>query len=403
MSQDPQRGGRNGAPPDLDEILRSLGNKLKQFFGGKPSMPRAPQPTDGRAVVGGVTAVAAVLAVLWIGSGFYVVEARDGEEAIVLRFGRYVETTGAGPHWRFPWPIGAHEIIKVQGTRSVEVGFKSDQKGVQRSESLMLTEDQNIIDMQLEVQYDIKDARAFVFNNNRVINSSKNSDPDAHDLVKQAAETAIREVVGKTKVDFVLNEGRGQVAAEATRLVQNLLDNYGTGIRVTRINISDVQPPEQVQDAFADVVKAGQYKVKQINEGIAYANEVEPRAKALAASLAFEAEGYKKSVIAKAQGDAARFAKVATEYAKAPQVTRDRMYLETMQQVLSNSSKVLVDQKSGSGNLLYLPLDKLMQLGSQPAPNATVTLTESPEAKAAEQATVKLKAESSGRGERDGR
>lgn len=355
MSLDPQRGrGQNDGPPDLDEILRRMSGKIKQFFGGRPAAPSGP-PQGGSAGLGGAAAVIGILAVVWVGSGFYVVDA--GEQAVVLSFGRYTETTDAGPHWRAPWPIGSHEIVKLNDVRSVEVGFRGDAKSRIPGESLMLTQDQNIVDMQLEVQYNVKDARDFVFNN-----LAKQA--DARDIVSQTAETAIREIVGKNRVDFVLNEGRSQIAADATRLIQGLLDNYGTGIQVTRININDVQPPEQVQASFADAVKAGQDKVKQTNEGLAYANDVVPKAHGLAESLQLEAEGYKQSVIAKAQGDAARFQQVAAEYAHAPQVTRDRMYFDTMQQVLGNSSKVLVDQKSGSGNLLYLPLDKLIQMGS---------------------------------------
>ncbi|WP_368860143.1 FtsH protease activity modulator HflK [Chitinimonas prasina] len=390
MSQDPQWGrrGKDG-PPDLDEIIRQFTNKLKQFFGGTPGRPSEPTPSDGRAVVGGIGVAIGIVGVLWIASGFYVVDAR--EEAVVLRFGRYVQTTDPGLHWRMPWPVEQHEIVKLSEVRSVEVGFSGSTKNRVADEALMLTEDQNIVDMQLEVQYDVKNSRDFVFNN-------ASRDGDGYDLVKQAAETSIREIVGRNKVDFVLNEGRGQVAADATRMIQNLLDDYGTGIRVSRVNINDVQPPEEVQAAFADAVKAGQDKVKQTNEGLAYANDVIPKARGFAARLLQEAEGYKARVIAESEGNASRFTQVAAEYAKAPQVTRDRMYLDTMQQILSSSSKVLVDQKSGNGNLLYLPLDKLMQM-SGPAGAAT------------EQATVPVETgvvraprqDSQGRGEREGR
>lgn len=394
MSQDPQWGGRrNGGPPDLDEIIRQFGNKLKQFFGGKPNRPPEPGPggpSDGRALAGGVTVVLGVVAVLWVASGFYVVDAR--EEAVVLRFGRYVQTTDPGLHWRMPWPIEQHEIVKLSEIRSVEVGFQGSTKNRVADESLMLTQDQNIIDMQLEVQYDVKDAKDFVFNN-------LSSDGDGRDIVKQAAETAIREVVGRNKVDFVLNEGRGQVAADSTRLIQTLLDSYGTGLRVSRVNINDVQPPEQVQEAFADAVKAGQDKVKQTNEGTAYANDVIPKARGLAARLLQEAEGYKASVIAKSEGDASRFRQVAAEYAKSPQVTRDRLYLDAMQQIMERSSKVLVDQKSG-GNLLYLPLDKLVQLSNQAAP--VVQAEPAPVADPVN-AAARARGDFALRGERDGR
>ncbi|QDQ28203.1 FtsH protease activity modulator HflK [Chitinimonas arctica] len=390
MSQDPQWGrrGKDG-PPDLDEIIRQFTNKLKQFFGGKPGRPAdaGPNPPhDGRAMAGGIGAVLGVVAVLWAASGFYVVDAR--EEAVVLRFGRYVQTTDPGLHWHMPWPIEQREIVKMSEVRSVEVGFQGSTKNRLPDESLMLTQDQNIIDMQLEVQYDIKDAKAFVFNNV--------ADGDARDIVKQAAETSIREIVGRNKVDFVLNEGRGQVAADATRLIQNLLDSYGAGIRISRININDVQPPEEVQAAFADAVKAGQDKVKQTNDGTAYSNDVVPKARGNAARLLQEAEGYKRRVIAEAEGNASRFSQVVAEYSKAPQVTRDRMYLDTMQEIMSNSSKVLVDQKAGSGNLLYLPLDKLMQL-SGPGP-ATAEIPAGGETPA-----VRLKSEAANRGDREGR
>lgn len=360
MSQpDPQWGRRrNDGPPDLDEIIREYFNKLKQFFGGKPNPPGTP-PGSG-AVLGGIGVVVVLIVMIWLGSGFYSVDVR--EQAVVLRFGRYLETTDAGLRWRMPWPVESHEIVNLSEIRSVEVGFRGEARR-QAEESLMLTQDQNIIDLQLEVQYDIKDAEDFLFNN-------ASANRDAADLVKQAAETAIREIVGRNKVDFVLNEGRAQIAVEATKLIQSLLDHYRTGVQVSRVNINDVQAPEPVQAAFADAVKAGQDKVKLKNEGTAYANTVVPKADGDAAQLVKEAEGYKQSVIARAEGDAARFRQVSEEYSKAPQVMRDRLYFEAMQQIFANSTKVLVDQKSGGNNLLYLPLDKLVQQSGQTAPAA---------------------------------
>lgn len=365
MSQpDPQWGTRrNDGPPDLDELIRKYMGKVKLFLGGKPGEQTGSNGPSGQVAAGVGGLVLAVLVLLWVASGFYVVDLR--EQGVVLRFGRYVETTEPGLRWRMPWPVEKHEIVKMSEVRSVEVGFHGDVKNRVADESLMLTQDQNIIDVQLEVQYDIKDAKAFLFNNARA-----ESDMDAKDIVKQAAETAIREVVGRNKVDFVLNEGRGQISADTTRLIQTLLDDYNSGVRVSRVNINDIQPPEPVQAAFADAVKAGQDKVKLKNEGLAYANDVIPKASGLASRLQEEAEGYKQGVIARAQGDAARFKQVATEYAKAPQVTRDRMYIDTMQQIMSNTTKVLVDQKSGSGNLLYLPLDKLIQMTGSQTPTA---------------------------------
>jgi membrane protease subunit HflK len=216
-------------------------------------------------------------------------------------------------------------------------------------ESLMLTDDENIIDIQFAVQYFLRDPGEYLFNNRN---------PDEN--VRQAAETAIREVVGKSKMDFVLYEGREAVAASATKLIQDILDRYKSGIVISKLTMQNAQPPEQVQAAFDDAVKAGQDRERQKNEGQAYANDVVPRAKGTAARLIQESEGYKQSVIANAEGDASRFKQILTEYEKAPAVTRDRMYLDMMSQVMGNISKVMVDQKNGN-SLLYLPLDKLIE------------------------------------------
>jgi membrane protease subunit HflK len=213
----------------------------------------------------------------------------------------------------------------------------------------MLTDDENIIDIQFAVQYFLKDPADYLFNNRN---------PDEN--VRQAAETAIREVVGKSKMDFVLYEGREQVAASATKLIQEILDRYKSGILISKLTMQNAQPPEQVQAAFDDAVKAGQDRERQKNEGQAYANDVIPRASGTAARLIQESQGYKQSVIANAEGDVSRFKQILVEYEKAPAVTRERMYLDMMQQVMGNVSKVMVDQKNGN-NLLYLPLDKLLE------------------------------------------
>ncbi|MBV8466592.1 MAG: FtsH protease activity modulator HflK [Burkholderiales bacterium] len=402
MSQDPNWGRRrNDGPPDLDEIIRRMIGKLKQFFGGKPSGPVEPSQNgpDGRVLGGGVVIVGFLLALLWLGSGFYIVQ--PSEQAVVLRFGRYVETSEPGPHWRAPWPIGQADIVKVSDNRSVEIGYSGDSKNHVQEESLMLTQDQNIVDMQLEIQYDVKSARDFVFNN------TTQSD-DGKSIVKQATEAAIREVVGRNTVTFVLNEGRAQVAADATRLIQSLLDNYGTGIHIARVNIKGVQPPEQVLDAFADAVKAGQDKAKQINEGEAYANDVVPKARGTAEALLAQAQGYKQAVIKRAEGDADRFRQVVAEYSKAPQVTRDRMYLDTMQQMFGNTTKVLIDQKAGN-SLLYLPFDKLMQANSGPSGTPVAAASAAPSADSSVAAgdnggnTRNGRLDFSNRGEREGR
>lgn len=392
MSQhDPQRGRTPGGPPDLDQVIQNWMRKLSAFFGGKP-----PESQGGSGMLfGGASAVLAIVATLWLGSGFYVVDER--EDAVIMRFGSYVETvTNSGLHWHLPWPLESRQIVNMTEVRSLPVGGHSDRPT--QSESAMLTADQNIIEVQLEVQYTIRSAKDFVFNN-------RFTERDAGaDVVRHTAQTAIREVVGRNPVDFVLNEGRGSIAGQAQELIQQLLDKYATGIQVSRVNISDVQPPEPVQAAFSDAVKARQDKARLINEGQAYANDVVPKARGMAARLLEEAQGYQQRVVATAEGDASRFRSVVSEYSKAPGVTRDRIYYDTMQQVLSTSSKVLVDQK-GSGNLLYLPLDKLIE-SVKPAAEMPVQMTpgkvaESGEA-GANTAVGRVDA-SRGRGEREGR
>lgn len=354
MNDNGWRGGKrdnNDGPPDLDEIFRSLNQKLSRLLGGRGGQGGG-SPDGGRTLFkGGASLLALILGGVWLASGFYVVDAR--EVGVVLRMGSFNRVSDSGLQWHAPYPFEKVEIVTLTEVRSVEVGYRGNAKNRIPEESLMLTEDQNIIDVQLSVQYDVKDPKAFLFNN-------ATGDRDAKDIVKQATETAIREVVGRNKVDFVLNEGRAQVASETATLIQQTLDRYNLGVRVSKVNINDVQPPEQVLAAFDDAVKASQDREKLRNEGQAYANDVIPKASGLASRLMEEAEGYKQRVVSNAEGDAARFKQVLAEYSKAPGVMRERLYQDMMQQILSNSSKVLVDQKSGS-NLLYLPLDKLIQ------------------------------------------
>ncbi|QIY80371.1 FtsH protease activity modulator HflK [Chromobacterium violaceum] len=383
MSQNDPNRGRNGqnGPPDLDEVFRDLNRKLSRLLGGKPNNGGQGDNQGNRpgasftppSYKGGAAVVVGVLAALWLASGFYIVDAR--EEGVVLRLGSYNRLTEPGLQWHAPYPFEKAEIVNLTELRSVEVGYRGSAQNRVPEESLMLTSDQNIIDVQLSVQYDIKDARAFLFNNAA-------RERDGKDLVKQAAETAIREVVGRNKVDFVLNEGRAQIAADARKLIQDVLDRYRAGIRIAKVNINDVQPPQAVLAAFDDAVKAGQDKDKLRNEGMAYANEVVPKAKGMASRLVQEAEGYQQQVVERAQGDAERFKQVLPEYNKAPKVMRDRLYLDMMQQIMNNSSKVLVDQKGGN-SLLYLPLDKLAQMASANAPApAQPSATPAPEATA---------------------
>ena len=351
-----KRGGNQG-PPDLEELWRDFNRRLAGMFGNKGGGggdsggdggggSRMPSISP-RQFGGGVGVVLMLVAAIWLGSSFYIVDA--SQRGLVLQFGRFKEVTEPGLRWRLPWPIQTNEIVNVTGVRTVEVGYRGSDKNKVLKEALMLTDDENIVNVQFAVQYLLSDPKDYLFNNRH---------PD--DAVMQAAETAIREVVGKSKMDFVLYEGRDQIAANTQKLIQDILDRYKTGILVRSVNMQSTQPPEQVQAAFDDAVKAGQDRERQKNEGQAYANDVIPRARGAASRLMEEATGYRQRIIVTAEGDASRFKQILTEYSKAPEVTRSRMYLETVQQVYANTSKVMLDAK-GPGNLLYLPLDKLMQ------------------------------------------
>jgi len=345
--------GGNQGPPDLDELWRSFNRRLNDLFGRRGGGGERPpsQPPSGRMLGGGAGVLVALVLGVWLASGFYIVDAAS--RGVVLTFGRYAEETNPGLRWRLPYPIQSNEIVNLAQVRSVEVGYRNTIKTKVAKESLMLTDDENIVDVQIAVQYLVRDARDYLFNNRR---------PD--DSVLQAAETALREVVGKSKMDSVLNQGQ-KIADDATPLMQAILDRYKTGIQISKVNMQNAQPPEQVQSAFDDVQKAGQDRERQKNEGEAYFNDVVPKARGVAQRLALEAEGYRSRVIATAEGDATRFKQVLTEYAKAPAVTRERIYIDTLQQVYTSTSKVMLDYKGG-GNLLYLPLDKLMQQAAAP-------------------------------------
>jgi membrane protease subunit HflK len=344
-SRGPQgpRGGKDG-PPDLDELWRNFNRKLSELFGGRGG---GQPPSSPKLIGGGVSLIVALVLLVWLASGFYIVDA--SQRGVVLTFGRFSEETGPGLRWRMPWPIQSHEIVNISQVRTLEVGYRNNVKTKVSRESLMLTDDENIVDLQFAVQYIVKEARDFLFNTRR---------PD--ETAMQAAESAMREVIGKSKMDGILYESREEIQVNAQRLMQQILDRYKTGIQVSRVTIQSAQPPQQVQAAFDDAVKAGQDRERQKNEGQAYANDVIPKARGAASRLLQESQGYKQRVIASAEGDASRFRQVYAEYAKAPAVTRERMYLDTMQQILSSSTKIMLDYK-GSGNLLYLPLDKLMQ------------------------------------------
>ncbi len=355
-SNDPGWGGKNNdGPPDLDEIMRDMTRRLNALFGqgnkGPQPSPSSQPPGSHNAGIGG-SMIVALIAVIWLGTGFYIVD--QGKRGVVLRFGKHVETTQPGPRWHIPYPIETVDVVNVEQVRTIEVGYRGAGEGGQgRShelhESLMLTDDENIIDLQFAVQFNLNNAEDFLFNNR-----------DSENAVRSTAETAIREIVGKSRMDFVLYEGRAEVAARAKKLMQEILDRYKSGIHIVAVTMQNAQPPEQVQAAFDDAVKAGQDLERQKNEGQAYANDVIPKARGNAARLMEEASGYKQRVINEAQGNASRFSQVLAQYEKAPQVTRQRLYIEAQEQILSSTSKVMVDQKSGSGNMLYLPLEKLV-------------------------------------------
>jgi membrane protease subunit HflK len=348
MSQKGPSSG-SGGPPDLDEVLAGLKRGFRRLLAlgnGRPGLPSGSGPEMTRVL----RIALGVLALFWIASGFYIVDA--GNVGMILRFGRLVEITQPGPHWHLPWPVEAQaegSPLNMAQVRTVEVGYRSNVRSKVPAESLILTDDENIVDVQFAVQFTVKDPQAFLFNNR-----------NPEEAVMQAAETAIREVIGRSKMDFVLYEGRAQIAQDAAVIMQTLLDRYKVGVNISKVNMQNAQPPEQVQAAFDDAVKAGQDRERQKNEGQAYANDVIPRARGAAARLMAEAQGYSQRVVARAEGDASRFKQLQTEYQKAPDVTRQRLYLDMMQQVLSNTSKVVNDQK-GQGSLLYLPLDKLLK------------------------------------------
>jgi len=362
---DPQWGRKKGnsGPPDLDQLWRNFNKKLNNLFKRKGGGGNGPGGGESggagpKRYGGSIGLLVGLLLLLWIGSGFYIVN--EGQRGIVLRFGKYVESTQAGLRWHLPYPIEVVESVNVSQVRTVEIGYRNNVRSKVLKESLMLTDDENIIDIQFAVQYILKNPEEFLFTNREPENA-----------VLQAAETAIREIIGKSKMDFVLYEGREQVAAKATELMQGILDRYKIGIAISKVTMQNAQPPEQVQAAFDDAVKAGQDRERQKNEGQAYANDVIPKAKGNAARLLEEAEGYKQRVIASSEGEASRFKQVLVEYSKAPGVTRDRLYIDMMQQVLTNTSKIMVDQKGGN-NLLYLPLDKLIQTSGPSTPPGPV-------------------------------
>jgi membrane protease subunit HflK len=378
-------------PPDLDELWRDFNDRIAGIFGGKkkpgaasskpankPSSTDIPPPSQRGGSGGGsgngapnfnftnpfgsrasVLIAAGAGFFIWICSGFFIIQ--EGQAGVILTFGKYDYTAKPGINWRMPWPIQSDETVNLSGVRSVEVGRPVLIKATNQKDSSMLTEDENIIDVRFAVQYRLKDPTDYLFNNR---------DPDA--TVVQAAETAVREIVARSKMDTVLYEGREKIGIDLANSIQKILDSYKSGIFVTSVTVQNVQPPEQVQAAFDDAVKAGQDQERLKSEGQAYANDIIPRAKGTAARLIQEAEGYKARVVATAEGDATRFKQILVEYSKAPQVTRDRMYIDSMREMYNNVTKILVDTTK-SNSLLYLPLDKIVAQVSAESAQAAST------------------------------
>ena len=348
---DPQWGkrGNGGGPPDLDEIWRNMNRRMNELFGRRAEEREGSGGGNGsrKLPVGGAGLLVALVLVVWIASGFYIVD--EGRRGVVTRFGKYTETTQPGPRMHLPFPIETVEVIDFSQVKTIEIGYRNTTRNKKDDEATMLTDDENIIDVMFAVQYNLKSAEDYVFNNRR---------PDQ--IVAFVAESAIREIVGRSKMDFALYEGRQKIANDTQTLMQQMLDNYRTGVFVQNVTLQQVLPPDKVQAAFDDAQKAGQDRERLKNEGEAYANDVVPRARGMAARLLQEANGYNTEVVQRAEGDAARFRSILVEYQKAPGVTRDRLYIDMMTSVLGNTSKVLIDQKNG-GNLLSLPLDRLLQ------------------------------------------
>jgi membrane protease subunit HflK len=346
------RGQPTETPPDLEEVMKDINTAFGRLFGGSGGGGGSGGNEGLPFKAGGILIGAALL--IWSLFGFYLVD--EGSRGVVTRFGKYADTTLSGLHWRMPSPIETVQLVNLEQQRFVEVGYRSGGRqqamGSVPKEALMLTQDENIIDIRLAVQYQIKDGKNYLFN---VAN------PD--ETLKQVIESAQRAVIGKNTMDFVLTEGRGRIADEIKTEIQQIVDQYEMGIRISNVSLVDAQPPDEVQSAFEDAIKAREDEQRLKNEAEAYANEVVPKARGSAARLLEEAEAHKSRVISRAEGETGRFRELLTEYEKAPDITRRRMYLETMQEVMGQTDTVLVDVKN-SGNMIYLPLDKIKRPAS---------------------------------------
>jgi membrane protease subunit HflK len=333
-------------PPDLAQLWNDFNERLNRLLGGKRGGGDGSFRPDARGIGLTATVVGAIAVLIWLASGAFIVQ--EGQVGIVTTFGRLSHVTGAGFNWRWPAPFQAHETVNTAQVQTAEIGYRANVRNKQRNEALMLTGDENIVDVQFSVQYKIKDPVAWVFNNR-----------DQVETVRDAAETVVRELVGQNKMDTVLYEGRDKLAAQAREAIQRLADRYKMGAEIVGVTMQSVQPPDQVAAAFEEANKAQEERARSRSEAQAFADDIIPQAKGKAARLLQDAEAYRAGVVSIATGNAARFDKIVAEYAKAPAVTRDRMYIETMQQILSSTSKVMIDAKTGT-NQIFLPLDRLL-------------------------------------------
>ena len=334
----------NQTPPELDEVIKDFKNKFNSTFGGKSSG----SSSAGKAAKGSFKYIFILAFIVWMATGIYIID--PAERGVVLRFGAFQTSTTQGPHWHIPYPVESVYKVNVEQVRSAEIGFRNAQNsysGGVSSESLMLTRDENMVDVKLAVQYKIANAQDYLFNV---------SNPEL--TLSHVVQSIIRQVVGDNTMDFVLTTGRDQVAQEVKTASQALINDYGLGIQITAVTMQDAQPPVQLKAAFDDVVKAREDEQRYINEARAYANDIVPKARGASQRLLAEAEAYKSEVVSKSGGEAYRFSQILTEYTKAPGVTKERLYRETLEDVLSNTNKVIVD--SNSNSLMYLPIDQLI-------------------------------------------
>jgi len=334
----------NQTPPELDEVIKDFKNKFNSTFGGGSSGNSG----ASKAAKGSFKYIFILAFIVWMATGIYIID--PAERGVVLRFGAFQSSTTQGPHWHIPYPVESVYKVNVEQVRSAEIGFRNAQNsysGGVSSESLMLTRDENMVDVKLAVQYKIADAQAYLFN---VFNPEM--------TLSHVIQSVIRQVVGDNTMDHVLTTGRDQVAQEVKTASQALLNDYGLGLLITAVTMQDAQPPVQVKASFDDVVKAREDEQRYINEAKAYANDIVPKARGASQRLLAEAEAYKSQIVSKSEGEAYRFTQILNEYSKAPGVTKERLYRETLEEVLSSTNKVIVD--SSANSLMYLPIDQLI-------------------------------------------